>query len=91
MHPLINEARGAFPTARAEYLRARRDKLACQLNREGGGGEGSVDLAQAAERLLSVTRAFLLVNADHGSAWNARKEIVINGVFGNVRQEIKVF
>ncbi|CAM9200906.1 unnamed protein product [Laminaria digitata] len=45
----------------------------------------------AAERLLSVTRALLLVNADHGSAWNARKALVRDGVPEsiNVRQEIK--
>ena len=46
--------------------------------------------AAAAERLLSVTRALLLVNADHGSAWNARKELARDGVYSDVRQEIKV-
>ena len=47
--------------------------------------------AAAAERLLSVTRALLLVNADHGSAWNARKEIAADGLCdgGSIPQEIK--
>lgn len=47
--------------------------------------------AVAAERLLSVTRALLLVNADHGSAWNARKEVVVDGLCegASIPQEMK--
>lgn len=89
VHPLINEARRAFPGARAEYLRARRESLGGELlERKGLGGVEEVETA--AERLLSVTRALLLVNADHGSAWNARKGLVRDGVGGGIRQEIKV-
>ncbi len=54
---------------------------------EGGGGGGDdveLDLDEkigaAAGRVLSATRALLLVNADHGSAWNARKELVVDGL-----------
>ncbi|CAM9364482.1 unnamed protein product [Ectocarpus fasciculatus] len=58
----------------------------------GSGGALSDDVAVAAETLLSVTRALLLVNADHGSAWNARKQLVVDGSCegGSIPQEIKL-
>lgn len=82
VHPLINEARAAFPVARRDYQREREE--------EGKRIDLSAGAVAAAERLLSVTRALLLVNADHGSAWNARKELAQGGVFTNIHQEIKV-
>lgn len=89
VHPLINEARRAFPAARNDYTRARREGLGGDGTAQQGAG--CADMEVAAERLLSVTRALLLVNADHGSAWNARKALVRDGVPEsiNVRQEIK--
>lgn len=114
IHPLINEAREAFPLARREYLRARRQWLddhgksigdGCRQgagSQKGAAGEQESagrertesdrydDLRKASDRLSSVTRALLLVNADHGSAWNARKGLVQDGRHGSVRKEIKV-
>lgn len=90
IHPLVNEAREAFPAARRDYFLAREEgKDVSGGNPDGvrGGGGGE---AEAAGTLLCVTRALLLVNADHGSAWNARKKLVSDGVYGNVRGEIKV-
>lgn len=89
VHPLINEARRAFPAAREEYTRARRGKLGSHSTDQQGTGCG--DMEAAGSKLLSVTRALLLVNADHGSAWNARKALVRDRVHesANVRQEIK--
>lgn len=85
VHSLINEAREAFPAARRDYLHARREDIS------GGHTEGKrgEEEAVAAETLLCVTRALLLINADHGSAWNSRKELVSDGVYGNIRGEIK--
>lgn len=94
IHPLINEARAAFPAARLEYRRLRQERERRRRHEVGGEGErqgrgeeraaGGVDLDErigaAAGRLLSATRALLLVNADHGSAWNARKELVVDGL-----------
>lgn len=109
LHALVNEARGAFPSARREYQRARRNLRA---NSDSSGGreqhiqkhKNNADtpdclgseiangvLVTAASRLFSVTRALLLINADHGSAWNARKEVVQDGLYGSVRDEIKVY
>lgn len=89
VHPLINEARRAFPAAREDYTCARRGELGSDSTDQQGVGCG--DAVAGASRLLSVTRALLLVNADHGSAWNARKALVRDGVHEsiNVRQEIK--
>eukprot|EP00752_Nemacystus_decipiens_P004469 g4081.t1 len=111
IHPLVNEARAAFPAARREY---RRLKQVCAEALQGRGcnrleqdqdgqtgtnesstgtaGAGSAAVAAAAaaaERLLSVTRALLLVNADHGSAWNARKEVAVDGLW-SIAQEMKL-
>lgn len=85
VHSLINEAREAFPEARQDYLRARGREIS------GGDTQGKrgQEHAVAAEKLLCVTRALLLINADHGSAWNSRKELVSDGVYGDVRGEIK--
>lgn len=87
VHALINEGRAAFPSARREYQRARRNLRANSDN--SGGGQQRRVAAAAAARLFSVTRALLLINADHGSAWNARKEVVQDGLYGSVRDEIK--
>lgn len=89
VHPLINEARRAFLAAREDYTCARRGELGSDSTDQQGTGCG--DVVAAARRLLSVTRALLLVNADHGSAWNARKALVRDEVHEsiNVRQEIK--
>ncbi|CAN0350276.1 unnamed protein product, partial [Ectocarpus sp. 12 AP-2014] len=99
IHPLINEARAAFPVARREYRRLRqahssRERMPSEEStkpREGRGGALS-GVAVAAGTLLSVTRALLLVNADHGSAWNTRKQLVVDGLFegSSIPQEIKV-
>lgn len=122
IHPLINEARAAFPAARREYRRLKEESCRSEAfpqgrrdnssgRRLGLGLEDGEDgrtttkqsnmtstaevaaaaAAAAAERLLSVTRALLLVNADHGSAWNSRKEIVVDGLCdgGSIPQEIK--
>lgn len=56
----------------------------------GAGADAAAAASAAADRLMSVTRALLLINADHGSAWNARKEVVTDGRYGTVRDEIKV-
>lgn len=100
VHPLINEARRAFPVARKKFLRTR--CLSAGENpgpavraRATGDNQcshpmGSSSAIAAAERLLSVTRALLLVNADHLSAWNARKQVVLDGLHGSVEDEIKV-
>ncbi|CAM9490647.1 unnamed protein product, partial [Pylaiella littoralis] len=135
IHPLINEARAAFPAARRHYRQLKRAHLQQQQQQEqeqqhqqeqeqeereskfrqeedghrdgvdarvetakrGEGDdrdlEAAAALAAAAERVLSVTRALLLVNADHGSAWNARKEIVTDGLCEggcSILQEIKL-
>ena len=89
VHPLINEARRAFPAAREDYTRARGGELDSDGTDRQVAGCGDIDAA--ASTLLSVTRALLLVNADHGSAWNARKVLVRDRVHENinVRQEIK--
>ncbi|CAN0538677.1 unnamed protein product, partial [Ectocarpus sp. 12 AP-2014] len=98
IHPLINEARAAFPVARREYRRLRqahssREQMPSEERtkpREGRGGALS-GVAVAAGTLLSVTRALLLVNADHGSAWNTRKQLLVDGLFegSSIPQEIK--
>lgn len=96
VHPLINEARGAFPAARAAYNRARGAVGELAENRPAGDVGPSCSPkheppgAADAKRLLSVTRALLLVNADHGSAWNSRKEVVRDGHHGSIREEVKV-
>lgn len=91
VHPLINEARRAFPAAREDYERKRR--MVLESDSTDQLGADGADLEAATERLMSVTRALLLVNADHGSAWNARKASVRDAVgvhgYSNVRQEIK--
>ncbi|CAM9767098.1 unnamed protein product [Ectocarpus sp. 4 AP-2014] len=99
IHPLINEARAAFPVARREYRRLRqahssRERMPSEEStkpKEGRGGALS-GVAVAAGTLLSVTRALLLVNADHGSAWNTRKQLVVDGLFegSSIPQEIKL-
>ncbi|CBJ28281.1 conserved unknown protein [Ectocarpus siliculosus] len=99
IHPLINEARAAFPVARREYRRLRRahsslERMPSEESskpKEGRGGALS-GVAVAAATLLSVTRALLLVNADHGSAWNTRKQLVVDGLCegSSIPQEIKL-
>lgn len=56
----------------------------------GASAAAAAAAAEAAGRLMSVSRALLLINADHGSAWNSRKEVVMDGRYGTVRDEIKV-
>ncbi|CAM9491718.1 unnamed protein product [Ectocarpus sp. 6 AP-2014] len=99
IHPLINEARAAFPIARREYRRLRQahsslERMPSEESskpKEGRGGALS-GVAVAAATLLSVTRALLLVNADHGSAWNTRKQLVVDGLCerSSIAQEIKL-
>ncbi|CAM9412224.1 unnamed protein product [Discosporangium mesarthrocarpum] len=52
--------------------------------------ERETDLVMAANELMSVTRAILLVNADHGSAWNARKVVIEDRSFRDLQEEIKL-
>lgn len=97
VHPLINEARGAFFSARKDYLRARdvvfggTSAIICTPDiNVCESADAELSLATATSRLMSVTRALLLVNADHGSAWNARKKVIQHGKCGSVLEEIKV-
>ncbi|CAN0016424.1 unnamed protein product, partial [Choristocarpus tenellus] len=53
-------------------------------------GTGVGEQAISAMKLMSITRALLLVNADHVSAWNARKLVIQDGSAGGVDEEIKV-
>ncbi|CAN0172243.1 unnamed protein product, partial [Phaeothamnion confervicola] len=66
--PLAHEARREYCKARSAY------KDAC----EAAPGESNAALCPSVtRRLMSTTRALLLVNADHNSVWNARKTLVL--------------